>query len=429
MNNKRITDISPPDASSDFNKNKNERAFERTDVWSLSKSKSRARFFSRIKEPNKKRFLISASVFTAITIAVFVFLSFSGVEVKVWPSLSSEKLQHELTVDISFPEPDFSQGIIPGKFLEEEGELSRQFNSSGTVLKETRAEGVIHVYNNYHLGQTLVATTRFLSSDGKLFRSKKQVYIPAGDSVDVEVRAVEPGNEYNIGTSTFSVPGLVGSPRYTAVFGKSFSAMKGGERSQMPKITESDLKGAERVLKEELTSRLREKLKVLADSSSFVLLAETVSEEIVESGELSPQQTEKEQFNYTLRMRCRGLVFKKQDAQNLAKDLILKNLAEDKRIAPDTLKIEHNIRSLNLDSGKIVLEMDVQSKIYSELNITKLKNMLLGKSFNDGQRILTQDERIFTAQVKTLPFWKRKFPKNIEKIEMNIMLQEAEAID
>ncbi len=47
--------------------------------------------------------------------------------------------------------------------------------------------GIVNLINKYNKNQTLVATTRLLSTDGKLFRLKEAVNIPAGGTISAAV--------------------------------------------------------------------------------------------------------------------------------------------------------------------------------------------------------------------------------------------------
>jgi len=102
----------------------------------------------------------------------------------------------------------------------------------------TKASGIITVFNEYSSSpQLLVASTRFLSSDGKIFRTIKDISVPGSeiindeiipDSINITVMADYPGIEYNISPSDFTIPGFKGSPKYVGLYGKSNTAMNGG---------------------------------------------------------------------------------------------------------------------------------------------------------------------------------------------------------
>ena len=112
----------------------------------------------------------------------------------------------------------------------------------------TKASGIITVFNEYSSdSQRLVASTRFLSSSGKIFRAIEDIYIPGAQlnddeiipsSIDVEVVANYLGAEYNIGPSDFTIPGFKGTVKYAGFYGKSNTAMNGGSNET---IEDNDL--------------------------------------------------------------------------------------------------------------------------------------------------------------------------------------------
>jgi len=113
----------------------------------------------------------------------------------------------------------------------------------------TKASGIITAFNEYGSEpQLLIASTRFLSSNGKIFRTTKDVYVPGAQlnddeiipsSIDVEVMADYLGAEYNISPSDFTIPGFKGTVKYESLYGKSNTAISGGS---MKTIEDNDLK-------------------------------------------------------------------------------------------------------------------------------------------------------------------------------------------
>lgn len=70
------------------------------------------------------------------------------------------------------------------------------------------AKGTVRIINKYSRSQTLVKTTRLLTADGKLYRIDKTVTVASNQEVSVGVYADQPGVEYAIGPTRFTIPGL-----------------------------------------------------------------------------------------------------------------------------------------------------------------------------------------------------------------------------
>jgi len=278
-----------------------------------------------------------------ILILIFVLLIFLSLsakaEINIIPQTEKVFSKDNFSVDTNVSDLNFLEKVMPGFFFSKEKEITKEFKATGITGKKGKASGMIKVYNNYHLSQTLVATTRFVSADGKLFRSKEDIVIPAESTADVYVEAAEPGPDYNIKPSTFSIPGLLGSPRYTAVYGKSFSDMKGGLVGNLPQITKQDLENAEKELLEILTDLLKQELEKEA-GESILLLDDAISKEVLESSCTRDELEEVEGFECTLYLKCKALGFLKADLEDFAKQSLLKEISESKSIKKDSLKIE-----------------------------------------------------------------------------------------
>ena len=111
-----------------------------------------------------------------------------------------------------------------------------QLERGGNTLKwsQSRAFGVVTIFNDTNLSQRLIRTTRLQSPDGKYYRLTQEVNVLAktngkAGSVDVTVFADKPGAEYNLPPTTFKIPGFLNDPRYNLIYGKSFTPMTGGK--------------------------------------------------------------------------------------------------------------------------------------------------------------------------------------------------------
>lgn len=320
---------------------------------------------------------------------------------------------------------------MPGKIFEKEKTFSEEFSSSGKKLIEKKAEGVIRVYNEYSTSpQILLATTRFVSAEGKLFRSIERVTIPGGQYekgklvpgyLDVRVEADKPGPEYNIGPSTFSIPGFAGTDRYTKFYGKSLESMQGGESKESSQVTEEDLQKAKDALTEKAKKEIENFLK-LDIPSEFVFLEGALETEIIETLSLAKAGMEIEKFNYQVKIQSRTLLFKKEDVENFAKNFITSQIPDNKKIHEPSLKINYSPGTVNLEVGKIILNLEMESEIYSKIDENDLKEGLAGKKSAEAQTSLEGQPLITRAQVELWPFWLRRIPDNIDKIKIELRL-------
>ena len=386
----------------------------------------------RIFPPPFKKSLLIILLILIIAGGVIIGLNFSRAEIEIWPETEVLTFKTKIAVNKEAETIDFLNKVIPGKIFETEKTITEEFLSSGQVVREKKAEGVIRIYNNYHLPQVLVANTRFQPPSEKFqppleenenpwFRILERITIPSKSYKEVKVIADSPGEKYNIGPSIFSIPGLAGSPRYTLVYGESFKPMTGGERKELPQVTQEDLEQAEEILVKKITEVCLASLKNKIPAE-FDFLEKASKTEIVETFSLARPGAELEKFSYQVKSKSQALVFKTSDIENFALEFILPQIPQQKRIDRESLKVNYSPVSSDLESGKITLSLDIEAKIYSPLDQTSLKKGLQGKSLTETKIFLENQPQIRKVQVQLWPFWVEKIPKDIEKIEIKLNL-------
>lgn len=359
----------------------------------------------------------------------FAFLSLPKAKVEVTPKTETVSFNLGLNLDKGISGIDFSQRKIPAQLIGIEREAKNSFLSSGKKIKESKARGTITVYNNYSsASQSLVATTRFISENGKLFRTTSGVNIPgatiSGDKItsstyDVEVIAAEPGEDYNIGPSTFSIPGFAGTPKYTGFYGKSSSSMSGGFKGEIKFITKDDITASTKnleqqlsVLKGEITSKIPQNLKLI--EGALELKIETIS---------SPQAgEEKEKFEISTKGVVSALVFNEEDVKKLIEENIASKIVTDKKSLPRTQKISYSIKSINFGEGKAELSIKAEEGVAWKVDAEDLKKNLASKSIPEVKEYLSSLVSIENAKITLWPFWVKKFPSKPAKIEIEIVL-------
>jgi len=169
-----------------------------------------------------------------IVVSIAALIYFSDASVEVTPKSVSAAVQATFT-------GTESTGALPYEIVVSEKIASRNVKSSGTKMVNTAAGGTITIYNSQTKAQTLIATTRFATSGGLVFRIKDQVTVPAGTTakpgtITARVYADKAGDTYNIDPTSFTLPGFAGKPQEKLVYARSTSAMTGGASGNMPVI-------------------------------------------------------------------------------------------------------------------------------------------------------------------------------------------------
>ena len=386
------------------------------------------------KNPSLKTPTAKGAVFFLIllvlVVGVFGLFFFAKIEIEIWPTTELLTLEKEITIDSKAEKSDFEKGIFLAKVFETQKSASREFPATGKFLKKEKARGILTVYNGYSVSPLSLIPSRFISADGKLFWSTKTITIPGATyekgklipgKLEVEVQAAEPGEEYNIEPSTFALPALAGSPLYTAVYAKSFSPMVGGFIGQVSQVTKEDLEKAKNILVEEAENKGKEFLKETLPED-FVLMEQTISQQILEAKSSIEVGVEAESFNEQVKVKLEGLGFKKSELDEFVREIISLNIKEGEKFQEKSLEVNYSL--LNLPSTtfleKVVLGLEIKTKVYSDIDEEGLKKALLGKSLKETKLFLDNLKGIERIEVKSWPFFSKKIPEDINKVKIRL---------
>lgn len=164
--------------------------------------------------PTPKLFRNIAVTFVLITVAVIcIALWTSSVRATINVKVKKEPVSVDTVVDIA-PSPTADQikgRVVSGAFSESKEFLAETVTGTVATVSPAPAKtvGRVKLINNYSKPQPLVATTRLLSDDGRLYRLSKNVTVPAGGTVEADAVSDEVGVKYEIPSGAkLTIPGL-----------------------------------------------------------------------------------------------------------------------------------------------------------------------------------------------------------------------------
>lgn len=312
-------------------------------------------------------------------------------------------------------------------------EGSKEVVATGESYVEEKASGLITIYNNHSdKDQELIATTRFETPDGKIFRIPEGVVVPGqktvnGEvvpgSIEVKVYADVPGPEYNIAATRFTIPGFKGSDRYEKFYAESKEAFVGGFKGQMKTVSESDKQAAQA----EIQNQLKEEL--FKDVFSQKPEGFTLFEDgIFASYEPLPNESGAD-----------GKVFLK--VKGTVKAIIFNNEKLSGYIARQVLP-EYDGKSVkikglenftfaltNKEEISLNPEADLKFNLSGEAHFVwsfdkdTLATDFVGKSKREIDAVLASYPGIEKAEVVIRPFWRRSFPDTLSEIQILEVLE------
>lgn len=324
---------------------------------------------------------------------------------------------------------------LPVRTIEAEREITKSFDASGAAsVSDQRAYGTVTITNAYDSApQTLVATTRLLTADGKLFRLKDTITVPGmKDAADgkkipgtVEAQAVadQSGPGYEIDPTKFAIPGLKGTPKEDKITASSSKKFIGGSSGGMvvATVTSADVlqakKETETLVRSEIESVLRDALR---EGEQFI--PDSIEVVVVSSNASPSVGVASKEFQYQVMVKARALVFPESDIRAMIVDRFAgeqkeKNLS----VNPEKISLEYGQADADYDAATLRFSVHATALVEPAISIDSLKREFLGKRESDLQSLLNQHPEISNVEVQfgDIPFFNR-IPYRSEQVEFRV---------
>ncbi len=445
---RKIFDIIPPEQKKDSDTIREEDSLLKEGFFQEEKKEASKKEFGILREKfikkfnfkiKKRSFITGVLVFIILFIFFYSFFSFarsSTVEVGLWPKTSSLNLELPVLLEIKsgLTATERKSITIPAKIFKDEKSKEKNFSATGKTIKEEKARGIIRVFNNYSTSpQPLLPHTRFVSDNGKLFRSLKREVIAGGHYekgkfvpgfTDIEVIAAEGGEDYNIGPSTFSIPGFKGTPKYTYFYGKSFSPMKGGFKGEVSQVTEKDIEKARKELIEQIKKESYEVFKKIIPEG-YILPDQAIFQKVISEDVSANAGDITDTFTIKISIETQGIAFKERDIKQAVEEFIKTQIGEDKDFQKDNIQIDYSFKDLSFE-GESIDELEaipmfliIQVNTFQKIDISNFKKALSGKSLDEARIFLKDLPYLKKIKIKSF-FFKRRMPDDINKIKINL---------
>lgn len=360
------------------------------------------------------------------TVLVSVAMALPKVNINI--TLKSHELEKELRlkVDEKVENIDADKGVIPAKIEESNGEVSETYPTTGKKHIVSKATGKITIYNEYSSNdQKIVATTRFLSKDGHVFRVNENVTIPGFSRVEgkdvpgeitVEVVADKAGEGYNIGATSFTIPGYQGGIKYSTIYARSNAAMTGGADREAMYFSESDYITAKEKLLKKVRENNNEEISG-KQTDAYILLEGTRKEgdmkiiTDVKVGDIA------DKFKMTVTVKDSGIFVSKENIDEIVDWKISSENDGSVEVLDNSRK--HVMEAVEKDEdGSVILPVSVKQDVVAKIDVEKIKKDIFNKS-EEEVRSYFQNINEFNSVDVTFS-WTQKVPSASEKIYINI---------
>ena len=371
-----------------------------------------------ISPHTKIAYLFLGSTIVILAGVIFGLFNVSiGIEIIITPEPEEVDINFEVQINEEVITEDSK--ILSGRILETVQEAQEKNMAQATVSMKDYAEGEVILTNNTRQYINFVASTRFGSPEGLIFRAVDRIRIPPNGQTTVLVRADKMGGEYDIGPTKFTIPNLRDPNLKKNILVENKEPMTGGIK-KTGIVMQADLDKAVNELKEKLyTTGLAEIERELPESDLKIIIKSDILEEKTDAqaGE------EKAEFITLVKLKIGAVAFKEKDLLEIALEFLNEKIPSGKKLAafePDSL----SYRLISYNPEKKLAALEVQFRGYM---IIKADHQILEKTHfrnltaKEIKNYLAEFKEIRQVKIKLWPpLILKKVPQDIDKIEVVI---------
>lgn len=369
-------------------------------------------------------FYIFGIISVLSVLGVMAYLFFPKVTVRITPLATTDTVDLHL-VGISSGSVE-AEDRVPVRFVERDMNVTVTEKASGTSgSSNQKARGTIVIYNDFSKeSQALVATTRFETADGKIFRLVDSVTVPGQTgtpgAIEASVIADQAGESYNIDPADFTIPGFKGSAKFDKFTAKSVKKMSGGGNagSELLTIAKADLEKAENSARAQAEEAFFAELKpTLTGTEAF--LRESMEITPAEGGNTPQVGSAAETFEYTKTYKVRGFIVSEEALKEKARAAAPKQV---NGIALEATDIRTDFGEISADFEKKEVAMRVHADVsqMAAIDKTALTGKLLGQDTAGVEAVLKEHPEIQKIELIFKPDW---FGASIPKSPSRVMLE------
>jgi hypothetical protein len=387
----------------------------------------------------KKILMIFCAVCFLVALLVAAYVLIPHAKISIYPKNETKEIDLDFTGDAKAGGGDFESKTVSAELIEKEINITKSFETTGKdgASGGQKSRGKVVIFNEYSKDpQVLVATTRLLSENGKIFRLTKNVTVPgmmsiSGESkpgaIEADVVADGVGDEFNIGPSRFTIPGFEGGPKYEKYYAKSEKTMTGGDLSgsQSQVVSAQDLSDAKQETESEAKNQAVDELMKEA-GNGYVIIDGSVDSAITESVPQAKAGDMKNIFDFQVKDKARAIKI----SEDQVKEIIIESLngkysdLSDKRVA--SLKIEYRQAANDFESQVVHFKVHASVIFVPELDLEKIKKDLLGKNEDGIREIIKNNQSVEQIEINITPkFFSSQIPPYSRQVEIGI----AEGVD
>jgi hypothetical protein len=363
-------------------------------------------------------------------VAIFGFLLFTFAFAKAQIVVTPKTETVSVDLEVSAREnPDAAKKEITGTLVQLSREGKKSITPTGKKEAGSKAGGAVTISNVFSdKPQSFGVNTRLQAGSGQVFLLTAQVSVPGATvnkgkpvpgSVSASVTAEKFGEEYNIGPTSFTFIDLA-PDQQAGITAASDAPMTGGLKKEVTVLQASDVDAAKKAVAGELGPVLTTELRAqLAPTEELLEGASSVETTNVKSS--VAVGSEAEQVDVTLTVVTKAIVNRPDEIRTLALDELRKSLPANKQLQDQQQEtVTWQFKSVDMKQETLVIAVHAEKPAVYTFDENALLAQLIGKTRGEAQTVLGQLPEVASVKVRLSPVWRRKLPKNPQKIEFSV---------
>jgi hypothetical protein len=355
--------------------------------------------------PLYRNIAVSFSALALLLVALILYFSLARATITVLPRVQSFPLTTSFALDKT-------NSVVLARDITKEG----TFDTSIAREEDAKASGTITITNTTNNPQTLVATTRFLSSEKILFRLKETVVAPARGKVTGTIVADVPGAGGEVAPTRWIIPGLRPELQ-TKIYGESEVAPTGGRRA-IRALTADDISRARDGLRKQVEEEVRAEVAGTSPERQFVILTQkavssTVSEKL---------GARVEKFRVAVTEHVEAVAVPERTLHGWLSERMKTTLPDDQRLLPFALdSVTASVSALDATAGtaRVLVQGEGRAVLRSTSPVFD-RTRFVGRTPEEVRSLLRSHGGIADVKVKLSPFFVKRLPRLPDHITIQI---------
>ncbi len=386
-------------------------------------------------DDNGPRKGIGGKVWSTIIVVILLFLGgayvagayFDRANISITFKKTPWTWQGNLTVDKSVPSDDLANGVVAGQVFTSDKNVTDTFKASGQQNVSLKAKGTITIYNDYSTKpQDLIATTRFLTPDGKIFRITNNVTVPGAtktasgaltpSSITAPIVADQAGPAYDIGpVAKLTIPGFQGKPQESGFWGAITASTTGGFTGMRAVPTAGDVAAAQASTTADLQASLQGGFSGSYPNNFKILDGATQ----ISMGKLMVNTTTDAQGNFTV-FATATLSAIGFDETALKTALLGAAQGTEQSSTFADISLTYGAVSANFPKGQVSFSLSAQGDLEPAFSTVTFEQQILGKDTAVARTAIAGLPQLSNAEISVWPVWLSTVPSDPSRVHITV---------